>query len=203
MSRTVIRSNRVVDMALGTSILGWATMGTWSNLGQRPLAVLSATSLLHLMVGVLFLFRREAKIDGTLTASAIAVPAVLLGGWVFRFAPQDWSLISQCLFCAGGALAVVSFAYLGRCFAILPAIRGTVSAGPYGCVRHPAYLGELVMVVASLLAVPFHWSMPLMLIVAVTLFVARIHAEEGLLSTAEEYQQYCQRVRWRLVPYLW
>jgi protein-S-isoprenylcysteine O-methyltransferase Ste14 len=201
--RLLIRPHRIADIALGISILGWATVGTWSNLGLRPLSVLIATSLLHFMVGVLFLLRTEAKLHGNLTSCLIAVPAVLLGGWVFRFAPSDWNLPSQILFFTGSGLAVLSFAFLGRCFAILPAVRGTVTRGPFAYIRHPAYLGEFGMVVASMIAVPMHWSSPLVLILAFTLFVVRVRVEERLLLTGDEYQRYCRRVRWRLLPFVW
>ncbi len=199
----MIASQRIVDLSIGISVLGWATAGTWSNLGQRPVAILLATSLLHFMVGVLFVVRMRAKIEGDLRTCLIAIPAVLVGGWVFRFAPNHWNVPSQILFVTGGALAIVSFAFLGRCFAILPAIRGTVTRGPFSFIRHPAYLGELAMVVACVLAVPPHWGQPIVLTIASMLFVARIRVEERLLLTGDAYQSYCRRVRWRLVPLVW
>jgi protein-S-isoprenylcysteine O-methyltransferase Ste14 len=199
----VIPSQRIVDLAIGISILGWATAGTWSNLGQRPVAVLLVTSLLHFTVGILFLVRWRAVVQGSLQTCLVAIPAVLVGGWVFRFAPIYWNLPSQILFATGGGLAILSFAFLGRCFAILPAIRGTVTRGPFAFIRHPAYLGELAMVVASVLAVPLHWGQPVVLIVASILFVVRIHVEERLLRTGDAYQSYCRTVRWRLVPFVW
>ena len=155
------------------------------------------------MVGVLFLFRWRAEKQGNLRTCLIAIPAVLVGGWVFRFAPQQWNIVSQIMFVSGGGLAMLSFAFLGRCFAVLPAIRGTVTSGPFAWIRHPAYLGELVMVVACVLAVPLNWQQPLVLIVGTLLFVARIRVEERLLSTGVAYQSYCRRVRWRLVPLVW
>ena len=199
----MIPSQRIVDLSIGISVLGWATAGTWSNLGQRPVAVLLATSLLHFIVGVLFLVRSHAEIQGDLRTCLIAIPAVLVGGWVFRFAPNHWNVPAQVLFVIGGGLAILSFAFLGRCFAILPAIRGTVTRGPFSFIRHPAYLGELAMVAACVLAVPPHWGQPIVLVLASMLFVARISVEERLLLTDDAYQNYCRKVRWRLVPLVW
>lgn len=196
-------SQRIIDFALGISVLGWATAGTWSNFGQRPIVILVATSLLHFIVGILFLVRWRVKKQGDLRACLVAVPAVLVGGWVFKFAPNDWNAISQTLFAAGAGLAIVSFAFLGRCFSVLPAIRGTVTRGPFMVIRHPAYLGELAMVVACVLAVPMHAGQPVVLLVVLALFVVRIRVEERLLLTGDAYRRYCRQVRWRLIPLVW
>lgn len=199
----MVSSQRIIDFALGISVLGWATAGTWSNLGQRPVVILIATSMLHFIVGILFLVRLRVAKQGDLGACLIAVPAVLVGGWVFKFAPQQWNVPSQVLFAGGSGLAILSFAFLGRCFSILPAIRGTVTRGPFSFVRHPAYLGELAMVVACVFAVPLHLGQPLVLLVVIALFVARIHVEERLLLTGDAYRRYCRHVRWRLIPLVW
>lgn len=194
---------RIVDVAIGISILGWATAATWSNLGQRPLAILIVTSLLHFVVGVLFFVRRVPSKQADWRTCLVAVPAVLVGGWVFKWAPRDWNLWAEVLYVAGGTLAIWSFVFLGRCFAILPAIRGVEMRGPYAIIRHPAYLGELAMVVACVFADQARWQQLVALLVVVAFFVARIYVEERLLLTGELYQSYCNRVRWRLLPMVW
>ena len=47
------------------------------------------------------------------------------------------------LLVAGLLFAIASVAFLGRCFGVLPDVRGLVMRGPYRLVRHPLYLGEL------------------------------------------------------------
>ncbi len=100
---------------------------------------------------------------------------------------------------AGLAIQVLGKAILGRSFGIVAANRGVVSAGPYRLVRHPIYLGYLVTHVGFLLT---NLSARNVAVYAVgyTFQVLRIRAEEGLLRTDADYQDYCRRVRYRLLP---
>jgi protein-S-isoprenylcysteine O-methyltransferase Ste14 len=54
----------------------------------------------------------------------------------------------------GGVIMVVAIVWLGRCFSVLPEVRGLVTAGPYRFVRHPLYLGELTACLGLILANP-------------------------------------------------
>lgn len=78
-----------------------------------------------------------------------------------------------------------------------------ISTGPYALVRHPMYLGVLIM----MLGVPFAlgaWRGLAVFAVLIPGLVWRILDEEKLLN--EElpgYVGYAEKVRFRLVPYLW
>jgi protein-S-isoprenylcysteine O-methyltransferase Ste14 len=91
-------------------------------------------------------------------------------------------------------------AYLGRSFGIVAAHRGVVFAGPYRIVRHPIYLGYFVTHVGFLLA---NWSSRNVAIYIVVYFsqVARILSEEQILREDESCRAYCQRVRYRVIPF--
>ncbi len=54
----------------------------------------------------------------------------------------------------GGFMMVIAIVWLGRCFSVLPEVRGLVTAGPYRFVRHPLYLGELTACLGLILANP-------------------------------------------------
>ena len=78
-----------------------------------------------------------------------------------------------------------------------------ISTGLYGLVRHPMYMGVLVMVIGTPLALGSHWGL---LILALTLpvLIWRILDEEKLLKNdLPGYTEYAQKVRYRLVPYIW
>jgi len=68
-------------------------------------------------------------------------------------------------------------------------------------VRHPIYLGYFVTHVGFLLA---NWSPRNIALYIVTCFfqISRILAEERILREDESYRAYCQRVRYRVVPFI-
>ncbi|WP_205874206.1 methyltransferase family protein [Mycobacterium camsae] len=75
--------------------------------------------------------------------------------------------------------------------------------GLYGLVRHPMYSGSLLMMVGIPLALGSYWGL-LFVAAGVVVLVLRILDEEKLLTTElAGYREYTQRVRYRLVPYLW
>jgi protein-S-isoprenylcysteine O-methyltransferase Ste14 len=78
-----------------------------------------------------------------------------------------------------------------------------ISTGLYARVRHPMYVGVLIMVIGIPLALGSWWGLA---IIAVTLpvLIWRILDEEELLKKdLQGYREYAQKVRYRLVPYLW
>jgi methanethiol S-methyltransferase len=83
-----------------------------------------------------------------------------------------------------------------------PAIRGGLqTAGPYGWVRHPLYLGWVLAVFGAA-----HMTADRLAFAAITTFyllVAVAWEERSLVdSFGDEYRRYQRRVRWRIVPYV-
>lgn len=78
-----------------------------------------------------------------------------------------------------------------------------VSTGLYGVVRHPMYLGALVMMVGAPLALDSYWGLALVVPGFVALAV-RIGDEETMLrQELAGYDAYARRVRYRVVPGVW
>jgi protein-S-isoprenylcysteine O-methyltransferase Ste14 len=78
-----------------------------------------------------------------------------------------------------------------------------VSTGLYGLVRHPMYTGNVVLMLGIPLALGSYWGL-LLLIPGMLVLVLRIRDEEKLLTRElSGYRDYTQRVRYRLLPYVW
>ena len=78
-----------------------------------------------------------------------------------------------------------------------------ISTGVYGFVRHPLYLGCLLMLLGAPLLVGSIFGLILSL-VAVVVLVVRILGEEKMLVTElEGYEEYKKKVTHRLVPFIW
>jgi len=81
--------------------------------------------------------------------------------------------------------------------------QSVITTGLYAFVRHPMYMGVLIMIIGIPLALDAWWSL---VIIAVSLpaFIWRILDEEKLLKKdLSGYSEYTQKVRYRLVPYIW
>ena len=78
-----------------------------------------------------------------------------------------------------------------------------ISTGLYGIVRHPMYVGTLIMTVGIPLALDSWWGL-VILIPTVIVLVFRILDEEKVLKQElDGYSVYTQKVHYRLVPYIW
>ena len=78
-----------------------------------------------------------------------------------------------------------------------------VTTGLYGIVRHPMYTSTIFMFLAMPLVLGSCWAM-LSMILYIPVIIIRIKDEERLLiADLAGYQDYCAKVRWRLLPYMW
>jgi protein-S-isoprenylcysteine O-methyltransferase Ste14 len=72
----------------------------------------------------------------------------------------------------------------------------------YSLIRHPAYMGEIIMSVACVLANPKFYM--LLLFLAIVVFqIMRVYEEEKILFRSGSYAQYSRKVKWRFIPFVW
>ena len=78
-----------------------------------------------------------------------------------------------------------------------------VSTGPYAVVRHPMYSGSLLYFLGIPIALGSWWGL-LVGMLMMPVFVLRLFDEEKLLArTLPGYSEYMDRVKYRLVPFVW
>ena len=78
-----------------------------------------------------------------------------------------------------------------------------ISTGVYGFVRHPLYLGCLLMMIGAPLLLGSVWGLIVTAIGLVLLIIRIIGEEKMLVEELEGYDEYKMKVKYRLVPYLW
>ena len=78
-----------------------------------------------------------------------------------------------------------------------------ITTGPYSMVRHPMYSSALIMLFGTPLALGSWWGL-LVFIPFTLIIILRLLDEEKFLSkNLTGYNEYCQKVRYRLIPFLW
>jgi len=78
-----------------------------------------------------------------------------------------------------------------------------IQSGPYRVIRHPMYLGTVLMYLATPVALGSWWALlPALLIVPI--LVLRVRNEEKVLAEQlPGYREYMQKTRYRLIPGVW
>ena len=78
-----------------------------------------------------------------------------------------------------------------------------VDTGLYGIVRHPMYSATLILFLTMPIVLASPWSFVIMLLY-VPIVVKRIQNEEMVLKQElGGYKEYIQRIRYRLIPFVW
>jgi len=138
----------------------------------------------------------------------IGLPSVWLppwletkGVWLLDGDTARW--LGVTLYAVGGVLRLWPVYVLGNRFSGLVAIQPghtLVTNGPYTYIRHPSYLGVIVIMLGWALVFRSGVGVLLTALILVPL-IARIRAEENLLRSqfGEEYNAYCARTA-RLIP---
>lgn len=174
----------------------------WADQARWTLLLLLLTEGYTLM---LVLLARRAQLRDM---SPLTIAATMYAAFFFvmldprdthRLIPETAGVLLQVM---GTGWQFTSKFFLGRSFGLLPAQRGLVLNGPYRLVRHPIYLGYLIGHIGFLL-VNFSWRNMAVLALLYAAQVHRILREEAVLAANNaEYRAYQQRVRWRLLPFI-
>ncbi|MGD1170530.1 methyltransferase family protein [Mycobacterium seoulense] len=119
--------------------------------------------------------------------------------------PAWLSVVGDVLMATGLGVAMLVIIQNGYAAATITVESGQtlVSDGLYRFVRHPMYVGNVIMMVGMPLALGSYWGL-LFVIPGGLMLALRILDEEQLLTQElAGYREYRERVRYRLVPYIW
>jgi protein-S-isoprenylcysteine O-methyltransferase Ste14 len=145
-----------------------------------------------------------------IVGTIVSVAAVLVvSAFDHRF---GWSTVPTTVVVIGNVLVflgltmaqfvVIQNKYAGATVTV-EADQELVSTGLYGLVRHPMYVGTLVMMLGTPVALDSYWGLVL-IAPALLILALRITDEEKMLrEELDGYQEYMQKVPYRLVPGVW
>ncbi len=137
------------------------------------------------------------------------IAAFILAGLNFRF---GWLALPKWVVWAASVLFLLSYlmwgevlrenAWLSRTVEVQEGQR-VVDSGLYGVVRHPMYSASVLLFLSMPLILNSIFSF-LVMLAYLPLIISRIKNEERLLKTElPGYAEYMERVRYRLIPFIW
>lgn len=145
-------------------------------------------------------------ISGTIVAVvAVLVVSALDHRFGWSNVPTPVVIVGNILVGVGLGLAqlvVIQNSYAAATITV-EADQQVVSTGLYGLVRHPMYVGTVIMMLGTPLALDSYWGL-LAIVLALPVLAIRIEDEEKLLrQELDGYDEYMQKVHYRLVPGVW
>jgi protein-S-isoprenylcysteine O-methyltransferase Ste14 len=123
-----------------------------------------------------------------------------------------WSPVPPAVSVTGDALVALGFLVIFFVFRVnsygastIPVAAGqkVISSGPYAVVRHPMYAVGLVTMTGVPLALGSWWGLAILGLMMPVLVWRLVDEERFLTQNLPGYADYMQRVRYRLVPYVW
>jgi protein-S-isoprenylcysteine O-methyltransferase Ste14 len=78
-----------------------------------------------------------------------------------------------------------------------------ISNGLYRFVRHPMYLGVIIMYIPIPIALGSYWGLIAVTGVPIALIFRIINEEKVLSDQLPGYNDYCQKTKYRLIPFVW
>ncbi len=142
-------------------------------------------------------------------ATLFFLAGMVVPGFDFRY---GWSNVPAWLVIAANALVLggyilIFFVFKENSYAsrIITVEKGqkVISTGPYAVVRHPMYVGAVIMYAAMPIALGSYWALIFYLPI-IPILVFRILNEEKVLSRdLEGYKEYCKKVKYRMIPGIW
>ena len=212
----------IVDLIIGLLLFGSAgTLRYW--LGWVYLILASGMSAII----TIDLMRRdpallERRLKGGPTAEPRPLQRLIVLGTTVCFVAllivpaldsrYHWSSVPFAVVLLGNVLFVLGFGFIARVYrentfgsATIGVVEGqrVITTGPYSVVRHPMYASGLLYLLGTPLALGSYWGLIAFAPMVPLLALRLVDEERMLVRDLPGYDAYRQRVRQRLVPFLW
>ncbi len=189
--------------------------GAWPFMGLLFIPVLISGIVLFFKAPELLERRLSPKEKEKTQRGVIALSGVMfLVGFVipaldFRF---GWSTVPVWLTVTASVLFLIGYlifaevmrenAYLSRTVEVREGQR-VVSDGLYGIVRHPMYFATLLMFLPIPLILGSFWGLIPFAFYPVIIIIRITNEEKVLTEELEGYTEYKEKVKYRLIPFIW
>ena len=78
-----------------------------------------------------------------------------------------------------------------------------IDTGPYAIVRHPMYASALLLFIGIPLLLGSRLGLVFSIVFILAIAWRAVHEERALIAELKGYAAYAERVRWRLIPFVW
>ena len=205
----------IVGLVLFLPAGSWNYFNGWLFCGLLFLPMLVLGALLLWKAPALLEKRLNTKEQEKTQMAVVAVSSLLFlaafvaAGLDFRF---GWTHVPIWLVCLAAVLQLAAYGlyaevmrenvWLSRTVEVQEN-QTVIDTGLYGIIRHPMYTATILLFLAMPLVLGSWVSFAIMLLYPVVI-VFRIRNEEQVLETGlAGYREYKQRVRCRLLPFIW
>ena len=205
----------IVGLVLFLPAGSWNYFNGWLFCGLLFLPMLVLGALLLWKAPALLEKRLNTKEQEKTQMAVVAVSSLLFlaafvaAGLDFRF---GWTHVPIWLVCLAAVLQLAAYglyaevmrenAWLSRTVEVQENQK-VIDTGLYGIIRHPMYTSTVLLFLAMSLVRGSWVSFAIMLLYPVVI-VFRIRNEEQVLEAGlAGYREYKQRVRYRLLPFIW
>lgn len=224
MKKSKLLAQGLIKMLSGLLLVGlvlFLPAGSWNYFNGWLFCGLLFLPML--VVGALLLWKAPALLEKRLNtkeqekaqiavvalSSLLFAAAFVAAGLDFRF---GWTHVPIWLVCLAAVLQLAAYglyaevmrenAFLSRTVEVQENQK-VIDTGLYGIVRHPMYTSTILLFLAMPLVLGSWVSFAIMLLFPVVI-VFRIRNEEKVLEAGlAGYREYKQRVRYRLLPFIW
>lgn len=206
---------------IGYAALLFLPAGSWGYVGAwRLLSLLFGPMFL---MGVYMLFKspellkrrlsskeKRSTQKGVMGLSGLIISVgFIVSGLDWRF---GWSNVGTTAVMVGSTLFLIGYGlyfevlrenvWVSRTIEVAQGQK-VVQTGLYGIVRHPMYFAALLMFVPIPLVLGSWWALCAFVLYVPLLMVRILDEERMLRAELVGYAEYCQKVKWRILPFVW